>query len=158
MDISSVITVVATMQGEITISSPVSSTVVKVWPDYPPQSVSVSDSPTVMNEWIFDREDRTTNGLREQYYTDHMQLFVYNSDSDVAAAMARAFMAALVDKFDTSETLEGTCSWTKLRGKGGNSPLIFPVTWAGFTFVGLDLFLDIRLTEAKSFGGRGGMK
>lgn len=157
MDISSVIEVVAGMQGELAITDPISMTVKKVWPDFPPKSVAIADSPAAMNEWIFDREDRTTQGLREQYYTDHMQYFFYDAGEAQAAKIARSFMAAIVDMFDTSETLAGTCSWTKLRGKGGNSPLIFPITWAGHTFIGLDLFLDIRLTEGKTYGGRGGL-
>lgn len=152
MNIRDVIAAVNVIQAAITISSPSSIAVAKVWPYFPPQSVAVSESPAFFNEWIFVREDRTTNGMRQQYYTDHMQLFVYDADSDRAADIATAFMAAIVDAFDAEETLNGTAFRTKLRGSGGgNRPAIFPVKWDNFTFIGLDLYLDIELTEGKTY-------
>lgn len=152
MDIRSVITAVAALQAAISISSPAALTVAKVWPYFPPQSIAIADSPVFLNEWVFNREDRTTNGLRQQYYTNHMQLFVYDADSDSAADIATAFMDAIVTAFDAHETLSGTAFRSKLRGSGGgNRPAIFPAIWDGVTFIGLDLYLDIELTEGKTY-------
>lgn len=155
MNIRDVITAVAGYQSAIAITSPLALTVAKVWPYFPPQSVAIADSPAFINEWIFDHEDRITNGVRSQYYTDHMQLLVYDADSNVAADIATAFMEKIVDAFDAHERLGGnTVAFrTKLRGSGGGTrPTLFTVTWAGFTFVGLDLFLDVELTEGKTYG------
>jgi hypothetical protein len=80
---------------------------------------------------------------------------VYDADSDRAADIASAFMEKIVDAFDAHERLGGnTVAFrTKLRGSGGGTrPTLFTVTWAGNTFVGLDLFLDVELTEGKTYG------
>jgi hypothetical protein len=152
VNIRDAILAVAGYQAAIAISSPAVIQVAKVWPYFPPQSVAIADSPAFINEWIFDKEVRTTNGLRQQFYTDHMQLFVYDADSNQAADIATAFMEAIVDTFDAHETLGGAAFRTHLRGSGGgNRPTLFPVTWAGYTFIGLDLFLDVELTEGKTY-------
>ena len=78
MDIVSVMAEVAAIQSSLSISEPAAVSVVKVWTYPPPLSYMISpqDCPAFINDWSFDRENRITQGLREQLYTVHMQLLV----------------------------------------------------------------------------------
>ena len=152
MDIGSVMAEVATIQAALTISSPASMTVNKVWAYPPPMAnaIPAKDTPAFVNEWSFDREERTTNGMRQQYYTVHMQFLVdAEADYDNASLIASSFMAALIDGFDATETINGSAFWSKLRG--GN-PTLTPMMRNGLLYAGLDLFLDVTLTEGKTYG------
>lgn len=152
MNIGAVMAQVAIIQAAVAITSPAVVPVRKVWTWPPPMSRSIPghDTPCFLNEWTLDREDRTTNGLRQQYYTVHMQLLVDGeSDFDSAAEVASAFMAAIVDAFDATETINGSAFWSKLRG--GN-PTLAPMQRNGLMYAGLDLYLDVTLTEGKTYG------
>lgn len=149
MDIRSVIAQVVAIQGALTISAPSSQAIKKTWANPPPQQTTINDTPAFLNEWTFNKEVRTTQGLREQYYSVRMMLLVEDADYDVASDIASAFMGALVDAFDATETLNGTCSWTNLRGA---DPTLGPVRRNGKIYAGLDLYLDVRLTEGKTYG------
>ena len=86
--------------------------------------------------------------MRVQDYTVHSQLLVYDADMDQAADIATAFHVQLVNKFDSAVNLNGTCSSQSLRG--GN-PTLVVIDRAGQHYAGLDLFLDIKMMEAKTF-------
>ncbi len=152
MDIASVMAQIAAIQGALTISSPEAMTVQKVW-TYPPplsRAIPAKDTPAFVNEWTFDHEERTTNGLRQQYYTVHMQFLQdAEADYDNACLIASNFMAALVNGFDATETINGTAFWSKLRGA---TPTLSPMMRNGLLYAGLDLFLDVTLTEGKMYG------
>ena len=114
----------------------------------PTASVQAPANPFMQNSWTLVSEDRRSD-LRVQEYTVHMQLLAYDADLDQAAAIATAFHVQLVDKFDANVNLNSTCSSQSLRG--GN-PTLVVIERAGQNYGGLDLFLDIRMMEAKSFG------
>lgn len=151
MDIASVMTQVIAIQGALSITSPSVQSVKKAWAYPPPMSVTIAatDMPCFVNEWSFDREDRTTQGLREQHYTVHMLLMVGDADFDKASAIASGFMAAVVNAFDATETLNGSAFWSKLRGA---TPTLVSVRRNGEVYAGLELFLDVTLTEGKTYG------
>jgi hypothetical protein len=145
---------IVAIQESLSITDPVKAQIKRAYPYVPDFGVGAPATPMMMNEWSFDREDRTNQGLRQQYYTVHMQLLVYDAKTDRAADIATAFMEPIVDAFDAADVLHGAAFWTKLRGRagaGGSVPTLFPVTWAGKKHMGLDLFLDLTLTEGKTY-------
>lgn len=153
MDIASVMTALTAIQEELTIDSPVDKSIRKAWDCAPPLAVKIgpTDTPVFINEWTLDREDRVTNGVREQYYSVHSMLLVYDADYNRASQICGGFMAAFVDALDATKSLNGTCTWSTLRGA---NPTLVSVRRgrAGPVFAGLDLYVDVRLTEGKSFG------
>lgn len=155
MDIRSVMAAVVDLQESLTVSEPRDYKVKKAWGNAPPLSVELGETPVVQNQFAFDREDRTTNGLRELYFTVRMQLLVYDADYNVASDIAMAFMASFVDGFDAAGPdadglyLNGTATWIKLRGA---TPTIYPAQRGARIFAALELLMDVRLTEGKTYG------
>lgn len=142
---------VIAIQSALSITSPVSASIRKAWPYPPPMSVAIRDTdmPCFINEWSFEREERTTNGLRQQYYTVHMLLIVGDADMDRAFAIASGFMATIVDAFDATETINKSAFWSVLRG---GSPTLVAVRRNGEPYAGIELFLDVTLTEGQMYG------
>ena len=151
MNIRAAMTNLVALQAGLSITSPLALAVKKAWPYVPPQSVLLPDLPCWTNSWDLGREDRFV-GMREQRYTVQMQLFVAEAgagEQDRQADVATAFMDKLVDALDADVTLGQTVSEHWLRGA---SPSLAILERGGKSYIGLNLFLDLRLTEAKSFG------
>ena len=58
-------------------------------------------------------------------------------------------MPAIINAFDATETINGSAFWSKLRG---SSPTLTPMLRNGLIYAGLDLHLDVTLTEGKTYG------
>lgn len=150
MDIDTCMAQIIVLQKEVSITIPgtVDTMDLEVAYKYvPPMSVQQPANPFMQNSWTLVNEDRRVD-LRVQDYTVHRQLLVYDADMDQAADIATAFHVQLVNKFDSAVNLNGTCSSQSLRG--GN-PTLVVIDRAGQHYAGLDLFLDIKMMEAKTF-------
>ena len=148
MDIRTALDRIVAVQGNLTITDPITTSVAEAWKYRPPGKVALNSFPLFMNEWTFVDEKRA-NSLREQEYTVHMQLAVLDADANQAADIASAFHGALVDAFDADVNLDNTVTRQSLRG--GN-PTLVNLEFAGQPYIGLDLFMDIVMSEGKTFG------
>ena len=147
MDIDTCMAQITTLQKQVAITSPTTRDLEVAYKYVPPASVQVPADPFIQNSWTLVREDRNVS-QRDQLYTVHMQLLTYDADMDKAAEIATAFHVQLVDKFDANANLNGTCSSQTLRG--GN-PTLVVIQRANQNYAGLDLFLDVRMIEGKTF-------
>ncbi len=147
MDIRSALDRITAIQAGLSITSPVTASIKKAYKYVPKQDAALPDAPAWMNDWTLSREERHID-LRIQHYTVHMQLFVNDADQDRAADIATAFMAQAVDGFDADVTLDGNVTNSALRG---GDPTLVSLGRAGQSYIGLDLFLDLEMKEAKAF-------
>lgn len=146
MDIRSCLDRIIAIQRSLSITSPIAATIKRAYKYFPPQEAPL-ETPCFQNAWTLVSEERG-GGVRRQRYTVRMQLLVDDADQERAADIATAFHVALVDAFDADVTLAQTCSHQSLRG---GSPTLVVFERAGRFYVGLDLYLDIEMDEAKAF-------
>ena len=134
------------IQAAVNISDPVELTTTKAYKFVPPQSVAVPGT-FWMNEWTLVSEDRNV-GMRDQLYSIHMQLLHTESSLEQGADVVSALHGDLVDRLDANVTLTQTVSNSALRG---GSPTLVTLQRAGGVYIGLDLFLDVRMIETQDF-------
>lgn len=149
MNIKAAIAKLILTEATLAITSPVTSSIKKAWPYFPPQNVLLPELPAFMNSWDLVREDRFID-LRVQIYTVNMQLYAAKAtiEQDRGADIASAFMEQLVDALDADITLAGSVTSHNLRG---GSPTLAILERAGDSYIGLNLFLDLEMKEAKTF-------
>ncbi len=147
MDIRTAMASIIVVQAALAITDPITASVAEAWKYRPPGKMALNSFPVFMNEWTFVGEKRA-NSLREQEYTVHMQLAVNDSDADQAADIASAFHVALIDAFDADVKLNNTVTRQSIRG--GN-PTLANLEFAGPNYIGLDLFMDIVMSEGGTF-------
>ena len=147
MNIRSAITRLRAIQVGLSITDPSEASVLRAYPYYPSRDSALPDCPCWINTWTLTREDRAIS-LREQFYTIHMQLFVDDADLDVSADLASAFMAEIVDALDADVTLNETVTDSALRG---GDPTLALFEWGALSYIGLDLFLDLKMSEGADF-------
>ena len=135
------------IQGGLSITDPIAVSVGTAYKYVPRQSTTLPATPSWMNDWTLIREERHID-MRIQFYTVHMQLFVRDADQDQAADVASAFMEKTVEALDADVTLNGTVTRQSLRG---GEPTLVSLERGGLSYIGLDLFLDLEMKEAKSF-------
>ncbi|MCY4107885.1 MAG: hypothetical protein OXG11_02535 [Chloroflexi bacterium] len=135
------------IQGGLSITDPIAVSVGAAYKYVPRQSTTLPATPSWMNDWTLIREERHID-MRIQFYTVHMQLFVRDADQDQAADVASAFMEKTVEALDADVTLNGTVTRQSLRG---GEPTLVSLERGGLSYIGLDLFLDLEMKEAKSF-------
>jgi len=133
----------ATALAAVSITSPISQTVKRVY-ESPPGTVQ--DVPCFIIYPPEVRIDRSY-GQRDKTYTVRCRLLVSDQDLDQAAALVDAFRESAIDKMDDNTEL------------GGNAETAFldRVTEAqaysyGRMYTGLDCFVTIRLHDHKAFG------
>jgi hypothetical protein len=144
MDIRAAMTRIIAVQAALTITDPIAASIKKAWRYTPPQSQTVTETPAFINSWTLNQETRYSNGYRRHDYTVHMQLLVEDSDKDRAADIASAFHAALLTAFDADVQLAGACSGQTIRG---GDPTLANFEFAGNPYIGLDLYMDIRMDD-----------
>ena len=148
MDIRTCLAQIIILQKELAITAPITMDLEAAYKYVPPAKVQIPANPFFQNSWTLVSEDRNVS-QRVQQYMVQMQLLVKDADMDRAADIATAFHVQAVDKFDAKVDLNGTCSSQTLRG--GN-PTLVVITRSNLSYVGLDLFLDVRMVEGKTFG------
>ena len=147
MDIRTALDQIVTIQGGLSITSPLSVSVKKAYKYVPNASVALPDAPAWTNDWTLTSLERFVS-LRIQNYTVHMQLFVKDANIDRAADIASAFLDKLITALDADISLSQTVTQHTLRG--GN-PTLVGLERANLPYIGLDLFLDLEMKEGKTF-------
>lgn len=129
----------------LSVTSPVATSIKKVWPYFPPASQVVTTTPCFVNTWTPTNVEFNSAGQRISYAV-HSRLIVYDANSDQASKIAASFMQPLIDRFSGQIKLSGLREWmlNTLRFNG-EQPVIFEdlSAAAGKTLIGLDFFIDI---------------
>ena len=146
MDIRTVMAAVVTLQESLSITAPISSSILRAYRFMPPMSSALPDTPCFFNSWTLQNQQLNIS-LRILSYTVRMQLAVLDADQDVAADIASSYMNALITAHNADVQLSGSCTLTTLRG---GDPTLAVLNWAGQDYIGLDLFLDIEIKDAVS--------
>ena len=146
MDIRTVMAAVVTLQESLSITAPISSSILRGYRFMPPMSSALPDTPCFFNSWTLQNQELDI-GLRILFYTIHMQLAVLDADQDVAADIASSYMNALITAHNADVQIGDTVTLSQLRG---GDPTLAVLSWAGTEFIGLDLFLDVELKDAVS--------
>ena len=145
-DIRTVMTNVVSLQEGLSITAPVSSSILRAYKYMPPMASALPDTPCFLNNWTLQNQELDV-GLRILFYTVRMQLVVLDADQDQAADIASSYMNALITAQNADVQLGGSCNLTVLRG--GN-PTLAVLNWAGIDYIGLDLFMDVEIKDAVS--------
>jgi len=122
----------------------------RYWPDSA-HAISAGDTPCFVNVWSLPLLSFYPSMAKGDFIVN-MKLLCYDSDSDVAADIASAFIPEIANAFATNLKLgELQRVWVK-RLRGGEPTLVSfgePAT-GGLSFIGLDLFLDLGIAEAQT--------
>jgi hypothetical protein len=145
-DIRTVMTNIVSLQEGLSITAPISSSILRAYKYMPPMASALPDTPCFLNNWTLQNQELDV-GLRILFYTVRMQLAVLDADQDQAADIASSYMNALITAHNADVQLGGSCNLTVLRG---GDPTLAVLNWAGIDFVGLDLFLDVQITDGVS--------
>jgi hypothetical protein len=143
-DIRTVMNKVTTLQESLSITAPVSSSILRAYKYMPPMSSSLPDCPCWINAWSLQNQELAIS-LRVLFYTIRMQLVIDDADQDQAADIASAYMNAFIDEHYKDVQLDGSCNVSYLRG---GDPTLAVLSWAGRDYIGLDLYLDVELKAA----------
>lgn len=139
----------------LSITSPIATSIKKVWPFFPPARQVITDTPCFVNTWAV-RDVEFMSALRRTAYSVHARLVVYDADSDRAAAIASAFQEPILERFSANVKLSGLSNWmlNTLRFES-EQPVVFEdlSAAAGRAVLGLDFFIDITHSEAANHAG-----
>lgn len=149
MAIRDVHTALQTLLGAITITSPVSTGIARVYKFTPPARVAVADVPCVLLTYE-QQPVMFRPALLQKPYSIHMQVFVKDAtvDADVGADIASEFLEKIIVALSGDQTIGGTVSVIR-QFRGASPETLTILEWAGKPFVGLDLYLDVTLTESR---------
>lgn len=145
-DIRTAITNLVSLQEDLSISSPVSSSIKRAYNYTPNMASALPDTPCWLNTWTLQNQELDI-GLRILTYTIRMQLMVFDADFSRAADICSAYMTAFITAHNADITLDSSVTQCALRG---GDPTLGVLSWAGQEYVGLDLYLDCELKSAVS--------
>jgi hypothetical protein len=148
MAIRDVHTAIGTLLDAITITSPVTSGIERVYKFTPPASQMLMDIPCVL--LTYEQEPVLFKpGLMMKPYSIHIQVMVMEAtmEADVGADMASEFLEKIILALSGDQTLGGTVSVIRAF-RGGSPETVTVLEWGNKPFVGLDLYLDVTLTTA----------
>lgn len=141
-------TALGTLLDAITITSPVSTGINRVYKFTPPSRVALADLPCVLLTYE-QQPIQFKPALLMKPYSIHIQVFVRDAmvEADVGADIASEILEKIIQSLSGDQTLGGTVS--VIRAFRGAAPESMGVLeWAGKPYVGLDLYLEVTLTEA----------
>ena len=149
MDIRTALARIKTVEEGLSITTPETLSIKRVYTYFPKQDAAMPDVPCFMHTFTL-TDERRFNGQRTQFYVVRSQLWIGNADQDRAADIAAAFLDKWVTAFADDVTLAGACSTQTVRGA---DPTLAVLERAGLSSVGLDLFMDLVLgPEAVTVG------
>lgn len=147
MSIIDALRALTVVQRELTIESPVPLSIVSTFYLPPDRNVPLV-YPCWFNTWTFSGQNRKASNYLEQTYAIHTEFWHYDPDSQLASEVATAFHVAYVLALNANITLSGTVSTSDLRGA---DPTLVLAEWNGVPYTGLDLFLDVTLSQNAPF-------
>lgn len=150
MTIRAALDALVTLEASLTISSPISASILHAY-KYPPDRKVALEAPAWINTWSVGKVESMPNQVLRQWPTVTMQLFVRDANLDRACDIATAFWDAWVIAWAQSRSLGGVVDTTEMRG---GTPTLGMLEWeagGGPSYVGLTVFLDIRLSAAQTF-------
>jgi hypothetical protein len=149
MNIRATCAYLATLLEGLEITDPMPARIKRCWRFIPPARMAIADFPCAMLGYEL-QAVHFGSAIRQKNYSIHIQLLAGRAEveADIAADIASAFLEALHDALSSHQRLGGTAS--VIRELRGASPETLTVLeWAGVAFVGLDLFLEVTLAEAR---------
>jgi hypothetical protein len=136
------------IQRGLVIVSPVPLGVTNVF-YLPPDRNTPLEYPCWFNTWTFTAPNRKANFYLQENYTIHCEFWHYDPDTQLAAEVATAFHSAYVVALNENITLSATVDTSELRGA---DPTLVPAEWNGVPYAGLDLYLDVTISQSVRFG------
>ena len=133
------------LEKTISITSPITSTVKRVYFGAPPGAIT--DLPCVINALA---EPERTLGManrREEKYRINVQLLVARatSEDERSSRIAASFWFSAKTAFDANVTIGGTVMFSTLRGANPTVPVI--LQHGGQAYIGFDGFLEVQNIE-----------
>lgn len=132
----------------LSVTSPVRTSIKRVWPYVPPGSKVITDVPCFCNTWSPGVIELNVSNTRARYAV-HSRLICYDADVDKAAKIAESFIQPIIARFEDHIKLSGLREWfvNTIRFED-EQPVIFEdlSASAGKTLLGLDFFIDITHT------------
>lgn len=152
MKIRDVIGALVTLQSGLSITDPEVVAIAKAYNYFPPQEMTLTDTPCWANEYKLVGIERSPSRFAQEYII-HSQLFVQNADDERAADIATEFLAEYLDALNQNVTLEtspGNPTCVQAFPAGGD-PTLALLDRAGIKFIGLDMLLYVQLSDAIVF-------
>lgn len=133
------------------VDGPVTLAMKRVYKQVPHQVNGKPEMPCFMHGVTL-REVEHVASARKQLYEVRCQFFQDDADLDRGADIAASFLAKWLDAFSDDLTLNGTVTGPiRMRG---SEPTIARLEFGGFSFIGLDLWLEVPMgPEAVTVGG-----
>lgn len=149
MDIRSAHDYLATLLASLTITEPVAAQIKRSWKFIPPANYAIqrADLPCTFSSYELKGVVFGPAILKRQYSL-HIQLLTGQAEmqGDIASDIASAFGESLIQALIQHQRMNGTVSVINdLRGASPDT--LTALSWAGESFIGLDLYLDVLLTD-----------
>jgi hypothetical protein len=133
----------------LSITAPVAQRIKRVYTYFPHQS-AMPEVPCFMHTFSLIEVKHVPNGQRRQSYIVRTQFLSGDADQDRAADIATAFLAKWLDAFSDDLKLNGVVEG-QIRLRGGD-PTLANLEFAGKHYVGLDLFIEVPMSDAVPVG------
>lgn len=136
----------------LAITSPVQTSIKKVWPYMPPPSRALADIPAAM--MTFEQRPVVFGpALLHKPYTISLQIFAASFEDETGWAKAAAFMDALITKLaSTEETIRLGTTNGLVQGLRGEAPETMTLLSRGDrAYIGLDLKIDLQFTTTPGY-------
>ncbi len=154
MDIRTAMDELVRLESELSISEPSPKSIAKAYKYGPPQSIgSGVNLPCWYNDFTLTSYDLGID-MGMHIYTAHAQLFVGRGYQDVHADIAAAFLTQFLKDLTANSSLKtkaGVSTVTNTAVVGGN-PTLVGFARANDVFIGLDLFVTMRIEQAETIG------
>lgn len=134
----------------IAITEPEAASIVRAYSTVPDLRRALGDLPCAMLPTHELQGVRFQSAFIEKDYAVNVQLFVKSAEVEqgLSAQMAAAFEDAIILACSGALRLGGTAS--VIRGVRGERETVTRLDWAGQSYVGLDMWIDVTLKETKA--------
>ena len=154
MDIRTAMTELTRLQKDVKVTEPETREIARAYKFVPPQNVDISvDLPAWFNDFTLTAYDIHVD-MATHVYMVHSQLFVGEGFQDHNADVAAAFLTQFLKDITANvslKTVGGVSTVTNTDVVGGN-PTLAGLTRGNRAFIGLDLFITLRIVQAETIG------
>jgi hypothetical protein len=137
-----------TLLGAIAVTDPVSTGITRVYKFVPKARAALGDLPCAI--LTYEQEPVLFKpAFLHKPYRIHIQVFVAKAEAeaDQSADIASAILDKIILALSASQNLNGTVSVIR-QFRGASPETLTVLEWAGTGYVGLDLYLEVTITEA----------